>query len=114
MHAKIVTASAVGIDDSIVLTSVGCAVAYDLLVELAPAPEARGPARDVPANRERGRLRRVGPELLIDVELTAEIVMDRPDVVSFLVGDKETEQEQSSSFLSSTYILLLRLQVNCR
>ncbi|KAF0918001.1 hypothetical protein E2562_021696 [Oryza meyeriana var. granulata] len=86
-HAKVVTASAVGVDDSVVLTSVGRAVAYDFLViatgRMCNRPEKR---EDRLRMFEHDKVRIAAAESVlivgggpIGVELAAEIVMGSPD-----------------------------------
>lgn len=82
-HAKVVTASATGIDDSVVLTSVGRAVAYDFLViatgRTCTRP-ARRPDRIEMFHEDRRRIDGARSVLIVGggpvgVELAAEIVM---------------------------------------
>lgn len=86
-HAKIVTASAVGIDDSVVLTSVGRAVAYDYLViatgRMCNRPQKRADRLEM-FQHDRERIDSAESVLIIGggpigVELAAEIVMDSPE-----------------------------------
>ncbi|CAN6362323.1 unnamed protein product [Urochloa humidicola] len=86
-HAKVVTASAVGIDDSVVLTSIGRAVAYDFLV-IATGRACSRPQRQCDRldmfQHDKDRIDAAESVLVvgggpIGVELAAEIVMDCPE-----------------------------------
>ncbi|KAF8641911.1 hypothetical protein HU200_067621 [Digitaria exilis] len=86
-HAKVVTASAVGIDDSVVLTSIGRAVAYDFLViatgRTCTRPQKQSDRLEM-FQRDKDRIDGAASVLVvgggpIGVELAAEIVMTCPD-----------------------------------
>lgn len=86
-HAKVVTAFAVGIDDSVVLTSIGRAVAYDFLV-IATGRTCNRPQKQSDRlemfHRDRDRIDAAESVLIvgggpIGVELAAEIVMKSPE-----------------------------------
>lgn len=86
-HAKVVTASAVGVDDSVVLTSIGRAVAYDFLViatgRTCSRPQKQSERLEMFQN-DKERIDAAGSVLIvgggpIGVELAAEIVMKSPE-----------------------------------
>ncbi|XP_006662752.3 ferroptosis suppressor protein 1-like [Oryza brachyantha] len=86
-NAKVVTASAVGVDDSVVLTSVGCTVAYDFLVvatgRMCNRPQKRE-ERLQTFEQDKARIASAESVLVvgggpIGVELAAEIVMGNPE-----------------------------------
>uniref|UniRef100_A0ACD6A1N4 Uncharacterized protein n=1 Tax=Avena sativa TaxID=4498 RepID=A0ACD6A1N4_AVESA len=86
-QAKVVTASAVGVDDSVVLTSVGRAIGYDFLViatgRNCTRPQRRSERLEM-FQRDKERIAAAGSILIIGggpigVELAAEIAMDSPD-----------------------------------
>ncbi|KAL5204553.1 hypothetical protein ABZP36_009424 [Zizania latifolia] len=86
-HGKVVTASAVGVDDSVVLTSVGRAVGYDFLVvatgRMCDRPQKRADRLQM-FQRDKERIASAESVLivgggLIGVELAAEIVMGSPE-----------------------------------
>ncbi|CAO2153191.1 unnamed protein product [Urochloa humidicola] len=86
-HAKVVTASAVGVDDSVVLTSIGRAVAYDFLViatgRTCTRPQGQSERLEM-FQHDKERIDRAQSVLVvgggpIGVELAAEIVMNNPE-----------------------------------
>ncbi|KAL6595535.1 hypothetical protein ACP70R_047875 [Stipagrostis hirtigluma subsp. patula] len=86
-QAKVVVASAVGIDDSVVLTSIGRAVAYDFLVvatgRMCTRPEKRSERLEM-FQRDKELIAAAQSVLIIGggpigVELAAEIVMSSPE-----------------------------------
>ncbi|TVU26809.1 hypothetical protein EJB05_29373 [Eragrostis curvula] len=86
-HAWIVAASAVGVDDSVVLTSIGRAVAYDFLV-IATGRTCIHPAKRSERlemfTQDKERIERAKTVMIvgggpIGVELAAEIVITYPD-----------------------------------
>ncbi|PAN41308.1 hypothetical protein PAHAL_8G034300 [Panicum hallii] len=86
-HAKVVTAFAVGIDDSVVITSIGRAVAYDFLV-VATGRTCNRPQKQSDRlemfQRDKERIDAAESVLIvgggpIGVELAAEIVMKSPE-----------------------------------
>ncbi|KAM3293398.1 hypothetical protein ACQJBY_036767 [Aegilops geniculata] len=85
--AKVVTASAVGVDDSVVLTSIGRTVGYDFLViatgRTCTRPQSRSDRLEM-FHRDKDRIAAASSVLIIGggpigVELAAEIIMDSPD-----------------------------------
>ncbi|KQJ89344.1 apoptosis-inducing factor 2 [Brachypodium distachyon] len=83
-HAKVVTAAATGVDDSVVLTSVGRAVAYDFLViatgRTCTRPQRRADRLEM-FQQDKERIAAAQSVLIvgggpIGVELAAEIVME--------------------------------------